>query len=531
MSTHKRKRTAPISGWSVRLKFAFLDFLLLIAVVTSGFAMVNTISRVSSEKYDQIEKTVLSATEQMTTVGIESAVSTAKNIYTNPPLYDFLNKKYSAPAEYYEAYYPLLQNTALNTADTNVVKKCIIYTENPTVLAGGNIDTIDSAKDEEWYKTIKKYNKPTILNIDHKDGTITLVRKLDYIALDTGESYLYLKLSKDFIYDFAKGLDFEGQFYIMSGNDLIYSSDKDVKSVSDINITPDFECLTRNFYTVDIEFYSCADKSGIFDIVLDNKFLLPCLVAILVLFNIAVIVICHGIIRRIRPVLTEFRQEGSIPSIQKGSNGKDEIGMLLDVCAEMSERLTQQGSDYIENNASLMKKSSDYNSLFTTAMRLDAEISVLNKLPFLITESLDDNITLAEEALLLERVAEKSRSEFRNSGIEHENIMIPALSFVLIAEDIIKNYSDILIDIKASAKEAVVTFESGSVLNPTDKLKLNAIFEDEDISSEYSFDKSYRYNPYLRIKHCLGSSVDITMNDKNNMRITFIIRYDKEKGE
>jgi hypothetical protein len=109
--------------------------------------------------------------------------------------------------------------------------------------------------------------------------------------------------------------------------------------------------------------------------------------------------------------------------------------------------------------------------------------------------------------------------------------MIPALSFVLIAEDIIKNYSDILIDIKASAKEAVVTFESGSVLNPTDKLKLNAIFEDEDISSEYSFDKSYRYNPYLRIKHCLGSSVDITMNDKNNMRITFIIRYDKEKGE
>lgn len=116
-----------MSGLPFRIKFILLDILLLLTLITSLVSMVNAVNRVSREEYDRLEKNAISAAEQTTNVGIENAVSIAKNIYTNKPLYDFLNITYASSADYFEAYRPILQNTALGTADTNVVKKCIVF--------------------------------------------------------------------------------------------------------------------------------------------------------------------------------------------------------------------------------------------------------------------------------------------------------------------------------------------------------------------------------------------------------------------
>ena len=98
---------------------------MIAAIISVGTIMVATVMNVTAKKYSQIEKTVISSTEQMTTIGVESAVSIAKNIYTNEPVYDFLNKEFKSSSDYFEEYYPLQKNTALSTADTNIVKKFI----------------------------------------------------------------------------------------------------------------------------------------------------------------------------------------------------------------------------------------------------------------------------------------------------------------------------------------------------------------------------------------------------------------------
>ena len=72
-------------------------------------------------------------------------------------------------------------------------------------------------------------------------------------------------------------------------------------------------------------------------------------------------------------------------------------------------------------------------------------------------------------------------------------------------------------------------FESEKTVTSSETLKLYAIFEDADVTSEYSFDRSNRFNPYLRIRHCLGNSVEMVINEKNNFKIMFKIRM--EKGE
>ena len=529
MSSSKKIRTAPLSRSSFRLKFLLLDIIFILALVTSWYIMINTIDKASSEKYDQLEKTAVTATEQMTNNGVDSAISIAKNIYTNEPVYNFLNTRYASSAEYFEAYYPLFKNTALSTADTNIVKKCTIYTSNPTILSGGTMASLDSVKNEEWYKSMKEFNKTTILNIDHKDQSMNIIRKLDYIQLETGESYLYLKLSSDFIRNFVESLDFDGCIYIMSGSDLLYSSDKDIRSISDITITPEFECIKRNYYTVDIEFYSYANKKGIASI-LRKDHLVIYLIIIVVLFNIFIIAMVWSILSRIRPVLKEFKSESGVRSLIKGNNGRDEIGKLLDICSEMSERLTQKGSEFKESSDSLMKKSSDYNSLFTTALKLDAELSVLNKMPYLYKAFDNDCISLADESEMIGKAAEKLGKKYSFTG-NNKEMIIPAYSLLLITDDMFNEFDSESVKINASDEEAVITFKGGRKPRSVDSLKLLAVFEDENVSSEYSFANNYRFNPYIRIRHCLGRNIDMDINAENGMRITFTIYCKQEKGE
>ena len=59
-------------------------------------------------------------------------------------------------------------------------------------------------------------------------------------------------------------------------------------------------------------------------------------------------------------------------------------------------------------------------------------------------------------------------------------------------------------------------------------LKLDAIFEDNDISHEYSFDRSYRFNPYMRLKHCLGDMIDLEITYRDRLRLVFTINADTE---
>ena len=125
-----------LSNLSVTLKFVFVELFLLFAVLTITFAMVRTISLTQKRKYSQMEKTAVTASEHIMNMSIESAVSIAKNIYTNEAIYEFLNREYSSSSDYYSVYYPIQQNSAMNIADTNIVNTCIIYTENPTVLPG-----------------------------------------------------------------------------------------------------------------------------------------------------------------------------------------------------------------------------------------------------------------------------------------------------------------------------------------------------------------------------------------------------------
>lgn len=507
------------------LKFALMDVLLVTSVLLIWAAMLRSVKGTQKEKYKQMENTAVSATADIMNVTVETAVSIAKSIYTNDDIYKFLNKEYVSASEYYSAYYPIQSNTALNIADTNIIRNCVIYTSNSTVLTGGNIRKLSDSKDEFWYRYFVKTKKPTVLCIDPDKNDIILVRKLDYQNLKTGESYICMFLEPSVISSFADDFGFDGELYIMSGGSLIYSSDKEAASADDIVIGSDFECIQRNYYTTEIEFYSCSAKKDFKDFISAN---VPVLIFLLTVTFIAVaagIAMAMNIKRRIRAALREYDSTGSMKSLSDAANGRDELGQLLGKCGSMSERIEATDSEFRQHNDSLVRKSDEYDSLFETAMRLDAELAVAEAMPELRAKRTEEFFPLSFEADLIKKTALKFGGTYVGK-IPYTDMKVPAYALMLIARDAFEKLGADSVEITVSDDRAEIRFDGENAPKSTDVLKLSAIFEDDSVSGEYTFDRNYRFNPYLRLRHCLGSSAELDISGRNKLRLVIIIRRD-----
>ena len=526
MKNRNQMRAAPFADLPLWLKSAVLTLLLIIAVGIIWLAMIRTIRNEQQTKYKQLESNAVISAEQIVNMSVETAVSIAKNIYTNEAIYDFLNTKFASPSDYYATYYPLQQNTALNLADTNLVKSCTIYTENPTVLAGGNLQKLETASE-----SFRKMNKPTILCINPDTMSLVLVRKLDYRSLVTGESYVCLEMNPAILSQFAQDLGFDGEMYVLSGSNLLYSSREEITDIEKVSITPDFECLTHNYYTVDIEFYSRANRNRLSDFVRANRLLLITLIIVLVLTIATGHVMNFGIRLRLVPVLRQYQKDGTFRTEHAFQNGRDEIGQLLGICYSLSEQIDRSGDESRQNSSSLLRKSREYNQLFTTAMRLDAELSAAEKLPGLRHTGVALEVPLAEEIRLLEKAADKCNAAFSCEELPPETWIVPAYSVVLVAYDIFKHYLEPSVTITCTEETVCIAFESPKTPRSHDILKFRAIFEDSNISEAYDFSRNNRFNPYLRLKAELGDRADVEIFDKNQFRMLFTIKNVPVKTE
>ena len=525
MEKEKKKRWVGLfADMHIWLKFLIMVFGLILAVGITCAAAVQTISATQQDKYQKMEDTAVTAAEQIMNMSVETAVSIAKNIYTNEAIYDFLNTRYTSASSYYETYYPLQQNTAMNLAETNIVKRCTIYTENPTILTGGNIQKLEPAKTSYWYQAFQQMGKPTILCINPDTTSLVLVRKLDYHALVTGDSYVCLEMNNAILGQFVENLGFEGELYVLSGSNLLYSSNDSVKNVDQVTITNQFECLARNYYTVDIEFYSCASRRSVAEHLRDVQWLAAALVGVLLLIIVLGCLMFFNIRRRVRPVVRQFAKTGSVTDLESGRNGRDEIGQLLDVCSEIAKNAEDKDDESKQNSDTLLRQSSAYNALFLTAMRQDAELAVADRLPELRVEKNAPMVPLAKELELMQKAAEKIGGRVNAEDIPEGEWLVPAYSLLLIEDDVFRRFLDPSVSITFQEDTAFVTFESVKTPKASDILKLRAIFEDSNISEVYDFNRSYRFNPYMRLKACLGDDAGIEVNDRNMFRLTFKLK-------
>lgn len=531
MNREKKQKIVLFSNFSFGVKLLVCALMLLMVLVTTALLVLHSTVSTWKDKYNQTEETAVNAAEQLMNMSIDSTVSIAKSIYTNEAIYRFLNMTYPSSAEYYEAYYPLQQNTAMNIADTNVVKRFTIYSANPTILTGGNIRTLDSAKDEYWYQTFKKMNKPTLLCIPPDGDTPLLIRKLDYMALETGESYICLEMNRAAMSKFVENLGFDGELYVMSGGTLLYSSEAGAGSVDDITIDPDFACITRNYYALDVEFYAHAREKNFLMFLSENRWYFVILTFLLLLMTCGILLVYVGVRKRVRPAIREFRETNLMSSLTKGANGSDEVGKLLDICCDMTGRLQRKGDEFEESSQNLEQKSSDYASLFRTAMRLDAELKMRSLFPELCAGVTEEEIPFMMEQDFLSAIVEHHGAKLLGTVSVPEQWRVPAYSIALAAEWVFAHQGGVSANVTAEDGIVRVSFLTTKAPRTTEVLKLRAIFEDSGISEAYSFERDAQYNAFLRLKHCMGDAVDADVSSKGSFGLTLKLMFLPQNGE
>ncbi len=526
----KKKKDYPIfSDMPVRRKFLLIDSLYVLSVALAVIITLKTITATSTEKYKKSEKAIIAASEQIMEMGVESAVSFAKSIYSSDSIYEFLDKKYPSSAEYYESFYPLKQSTTMGISDMNVIKGCTIYTDNPTIIAGGNIMKLSSAEDSSWYRNYTRLNKPVLLDIDPKTGNFTLVRRLDYIKLHTGDSFVCVEINMKVLRSYFENLGFDGDLFIVSGSNIIYSNNESVNTAEDMHISNEFNCTTRNYHTVDIQYYSCESKSNFLGHLFSNKLLLVLIVLNIVLLFITSLSLAHGIRTRANNAINEFNETGSAINVSNKNNGKDEIGKLLDICGVMSERLNAKGNENKMNNDTLNEVNQNYQKIFTTALKLDAELALRDKYPDVFRKISDEEITLNKEFGFIRKIAKIHSATVDINVADSEKYYIPACVLALIADDVFSHYS--ICTLRVTAVRGVVTalFESPDDPEHSAILKLRAIFEENTVADEYAFATDYRFNPYLRLKHCMGGNAEISFYDNSHINFSITLRLSTER--
>lgn len=509
-----------LSDMSMSLKFAVLCILSVIAAALMAAVMMISVSRARSSKYDESEKMIITSTEQIVEMAIENGVSIAGKLYDNDNILKFLDYRYNDSQEYYDAFYNFHHDNMIEIAENNLIRRFTIYTNNSTVFSGTDVIQLDTAKDSGWYTTYNKLKKSLILYCDPDTGAMSLIRKIN---TENCNSYLKLDLNVSLLKGYIDALEFDGELYIVSGNTLLYSNDDEVK-MDDISITQVFEGFKKNYYSADIEYYAC-DNGRTADSLMSGKWVIVLLFAVFaVLIMLLGLMMSMNIRKRIDNARNAFTENDDFSALKDVVKGNDEIGELLELCVSISDSVSEGSSEFMRSRDELNEKVKDYSDLFTTAMRLDAELFVGEMYPDLLLDDDAETISLAREGELIKKLAKKfGTARAVIEGELSDNLYVPAYSLMLTAEQLFHSEGKPSVRISSAGNRVNFVYENDVRPSSARILKLQAIFEDANISEEYSFNRRSVYNPYFRIKHCFGDRATAEVSSKTGFQMTISI--------
>ena len=141
----------------IRNKFYLFYMLcvLLPLVITDSYIVYvigNSERRASQHEMENVANAVQNSFYN----SVDYAASLGKNIYASQYIEDFLDKKYADNLEYVDAYQKLFMDTLLSDRFGMDHLMFTLYTDNPTVVEGGNVSRIAQARDSAWYQTLQQ---------------------------------------------------------------------------------------------------------------------------------------------------------------------------------------------------------------------------------------------------------------------------------------------------------------------------------------------------------------------------------------
>ena len=352
-----------INNIPLRLKMIliYLTIIILPLILVYGLFFVKLRDEVELREATIVDQTLERVVSDINYL-FSATTSISRDIAVDQAINELMCTFYDSQAQYFDVYFDKLKDQIQMYATSyNNVIKVSVYTDNPTVLSGGNVYFLnETALRSPWYANVNKsrrkedvvaWSSPNPLNKGKFEHKISVVRIMDEFAqynktmvvrIDIEESRLRELLKKTYDMDF---------FLIDANDDIIASSLEEYTNDDAYYLTFEPEKFDKNYTLVQQNFYPSDDlawrvaaivpKQSLTDVINGYGGLLAVVSTLILVVSVLFIMIFSRSYNDRITILEKHmkRVENSQFDIIEGEYGTDEIGGLIGAFNRMTLRI------------------------------------------------------------------------------------------------------------------------------------------------------------------------------------------------
>ncbi|MBR5181666.1 MAG: histidine kinase [Clostridiales bacterium] len=217
-----------------KLLLLYLLCVLLPLLITDGYILTSIVSNERSQFHEEMQNVAKNVSSDFV-ASIKTASDVSNIMYVDRSIYSFLDTPFTDESDFYSKYYEWIKRNGYQTLYLPNLARIIFVADNNTIVPGGNIFTLKSIKDNNWYQAFIETNqKPQFIfyfmgdesgAIQTKTKQVKLVRWLDYHKETEIKKMLVINLDYSKLISNISGKNYGMLAYICDGDKVVISTD------------------------------------------------------------------------------------------------------------------------------------------------------------------------------------------------------------------------------------------------------------------------------------------------------------------
>lgn len=242
-------------------KFFLIYFVgVLLPILLINLAVMDRMSGLIKERESQNLEISLERARKDIHDFIEGGVAVSHALNSDKSLYEMLDREYKGDLDFYVTFDEQLRNRVSSYIPVNnQILRISIFTENPTIVSGGNYHVMDQeVRNSDWYRLWKQssgsimvvaYRATEASNWTTTVPYLSVIEKMNYF--DNAHSFdklLRIDIDLSKIYDvIARERDYLNLYLVNENNEIIMSTDSGYqRGVTEAYPIFDFEDQAKN---------------------------------------------------------------------------------------------------------------------------------------------------------------------------------------------------------------------------------------------------------------------------------------------
>jgi len=286
--------------------------------------------------------------------GIDSVAELGKSIYMNKYINEFLDKKYSSDLDYVISYQNFFKDTLLENSVGIDNVMITMYSENDTIVNGGEFSRLEMIQESEWYGYLKNSGLDTVLYFDYNESNspaveakrkIMFIKKLDFYGETGIEKVLKIELDYSSMIRNLTKMNYAAPVYICWNDQIVLSNGKHASVGKDFEPFEDEERVGYvqdvSLHGIDLKIYVLKTEVKSLTEIIRN---FPIIVLLILINAVLPIIMVRGFNRsftvRLGELSEAFKNVENEQLVEiENARGKDEIGSLMRNYNKMAVRI------------------------------------------------------------------------------------------------------------------------------------------------------------------------------------------------